>query len=293
MKTLQFIPAYGNMEEIQKITTLICECVNPLFVILFGHYAGMYLHSPKDGYEFLILTDDASDESMSKIYYYLNENYPVTDRKEKHLSMNLLPLGFVNSELNHNYFLSKISTQGLLLYDSGKNTLWKRNNFNCISARKEVEHISSTYLSLANQFLTDAKQHYSLKEYRSTAFNLYQAARLYLWIAVKVYYGYVPKSHNYIYSTYSLARHISGGLYELWDIADIGGKHALNCLNNFKNESRFKKEFNMTTEILTSFILKIQKLAEETTKICEFRMDLLGRINGKEYGEMRYIQQSP
>lgn len=73
-KTLQFIPAYRNVEEIEKITTLIRECTSPSFIILLGHYAGMNLYSVQEGYEFLILTEESSTIRSSEIYHYLNEH---------------------------------------------------------------------------------------------------------------------------------------------------------------------------------------------------------------------------
>lgn len=58
MKTIPMVPACQNMEELHKLTDLICECIHPQMVILFGYYAGMDFHNALKGYEMLVITEE-------------------------------------------------------------------------------------------------------------------------------------------------------------------------------------------------------------------------------------------
>ena len=58
MKTIPMVPACQNMEELHKLTDLICEYIHPQMVILFGYYAGMDFHNALKGYEMLVIMEE-------------------------------------------------------------------------------------------------------------------------------------------------------------------------------------------------------------------------------------------
>ena len=82
MKTIPFVPACQNMEEIQKLAVLITDFIHPEMIVLFGRYAGMPSYDIRGGYELLILTANQLAVGVKEVMGYLAMNFPEKDRKE-------------------------------------------------------------------------------------------------------------------------------------------------------------------------------------------------------------------
>ena len=87
MKTIPFVPACQNMEEIQKLAVLITDFIHPEMIVLFGRYAGMPSYDIRGGYELLILTANQLAVGVKEVMGYLAMNFPEKDRKEPYLSL--------------------------------------------------------------------------------------------------------------------------------------------------------------------------------------------------------------
>lgn len=278
MKTLQMVPACRNADELQRIVALIRECAPPAMVILFGHYAGMTLQSVYRGYELLVLFPQGIQVSGRQLLRYVNEHFPPEVRLEKDIFFYVFPIEQVSGAHHCNYFFQSISQEGYVLYDSGEYTLWRRNNFKCVRARQKAEADAMRYLELGQHFLTDAEQHLSKNERRATAFLLYQSARLFLSAVVWTYYGYEPQGENSLISNYTFARHCSGELSQLWDMASPQGKQSLHRLHSFNYRARFQRQFICPIEELAAYFQKISQLGEAAKTACEARIALLYQL---------------
>ena len=82
MKTIPFVPACQNMEEIQKLAVLITDFIHPEMIVLFGRYAGMPSYDIRGGYELLILTANQLAVGVKEVMGYLAMNFPEKDRKD-------------------------------------------------------------------------------------------------------------------------------------------------------------------------------------------------------------------
>ena len=71
MKTIPFVPACQNMEEIQKLAVLITDFIHPEMIVLFGRYAGMPSYDIRGGYELLILTANQLAVGVKEVMGYL------------------------------------------------------------------------------------------------------------------------------------------------------------------------------------------------------------------------------
>ena len=77
MKTIPMVPACQNMEELHKLTDLICEYIHPQMVILFGYYAGMDFHNALKGYEMLVIMEEKPTLTVRELVGYLKTHYNV------------------------------------------------------------------------------------------------------------------------------------------------------------------------------------------------------------------------
>ena len=96
MKTIPMVPACQNMEELHKLTDLICEYIHPQMVILFGYYAGMDFHNALKGYEMLVIMEEKPTLTVRELVGYLKTHYPLDNRKEKNLSLHIFTAEFIH-----------------------------------------------------------------------------------------------------------------------------------------------------------------------------------------------------
>ena len=118
MKTIPMVPACQNMEELHKLTDLICEYIHPQMVILFGYYAGMDFHNALKGYEMLVIMEEKPTLTVRELVGYLKTHYPLDNRKEKNLSLHIFTAEFIHHRTSLSYFFYAIRKEGILLYES-------------------------------------------------------------------------------------------------------------------------------------------------------------------------------
>ena len=118
MKTIPMVPACQNMEELHKLTDLICEYIHPQMVILFGYYAGMDFHNALKGYEILVIMEEKPTLTVRELVGYLKTHYPLDNRKEKNLSLHIFTAEFIHHRTSLSYFFYAIRKEGILLYES-------------------------------------------------------------------------------------------------------------------------------------------------------------------------------
>lgn len=104
MKTPLSMPDTDIVNELKKITGLICDLIDPAFVILFGEYAEMKFRNAVGGYELLVLTTKPAAVPTTGVNIYVNEQYPVEERIEKQLVIHIRSLERANHERHHNFF---------------------------------------------------------------------------------------------------------------------------------------------------------------------------------------------
>lgn len=278
MKTFQLIPAFRNVDELQKIVNLIRECIEPVKVILLGRYAGMELASALGGYELLVITRSRSKMGALGVQQYIDKRFLPKERTEKRLSIYLLPFDFVVGKHHSNYFLYTVSVQGYILYDDDAYSLWRRSGFKSAKALRAAQQDMDRCLGLGFQFLQDAESRNAANQCRMTAFLIYQTARQFLLAVALVVYGFEPHEENSLISDYSLARHASEELSGLWDLDDLQSRDVLNRLHSFNHASRFAHNFNYPPQKLAEYLDQLRCLALEAEKVCRARLNAIAVI---------------
>lgn len=276
MKTPLLISDTHVVEELQRITDLICECNNVAFVILFGSYAGMEYRSALGGYELLVLTTEEPLLGGSETCRYVEEHFPKEMRLEERLIIYVNSLQMANSEYHHSYFCYVVRNEGVLFYNCHNYKLWRKNSFNCLLAYQRAKADTEKYLSLGKLFLRDAVWHFVRKEYRIAATNIYLAASVLYYTVARVYYRYNTSEADNFHATYTLASHISPELANLWKVKDdMDHKYSFYYLYSLNYQSRFKSEFNCPPKVIRVHLEKVKLLAQIVEKECNKRVELL------------------
>ena len=158
MKTIPFVPACQNMEEIQKLAVLITDFIHPEMIVLFGRYAGMPSYDIRGGYELLILTANQPAVGVKEVMGYLAMNFPEKDRKEPYLSLHLLTVVFVHHHSSQSHFLYTIRKEGVLLYKNESCKLKDKVCYKPVRSYRQAEGYSDQCLALGRAFLQDARR---------------------------------------------------------------------------------------------------------------------------------------
>ena len=158
MKTIPFVPACQNMQEIQKLAVLITDFIHHEMIVLFGRYAGMPSYDIRGGYELLILTANQLAVGVKEVMGYLAMNFPEKDRKEPYLSLHLLTVVFVHHHSSQCHFLYTIRMEGVLLYKNESCKLKDKVCYKPVRSYRQAEGYSDQCLALGRAFLQDARR---------------------------------------------------------------------------------------------------------------------------------------
>ena len=273
MKTIPLIPACQNMEELQKLTNLICEYVHPQMIILFGYYAGMTIGNVLKGYELLILTQEKPSVSYRALLQYLELHFHVADRREKNLGVYLYPLEFVKYKSVQSYFLTTIRQEGLLLYKSENCKLNERIRYKPIKALQQAEKSYQLAFELGQAFLDNARHNLESGSCRLTAFHLYQSALQFIRAVNFVYYGFVLEERENLLIAFSRVRYCSTELMQLWEgDKELAAWRLFGRLQSFDYQARFKEQFRIQENLLNRYVKQLQLLETVTEHFCTQRL---------------------
>ena len=279
MKTIPFVPACQNMEEIQKLTVLITDFIHPEMIVLFGRYAGMPLYDIRGGYELLILTEDQPSVSVKELAGYLATHFPVQERKEPNIALHLLTVGFVHHRSSQSYFLYTIRKEGVLLYKNESCKLRDVVYYKPVRSYRQAEGYSDQCLALGRAFLQDARRQQQSGIPRLSAFYLSQAATQFLRAAAFVYYGFIPERKEDLLVTYLRTRYCSAGMAGLWEGEGWLSEWCLfGRLQSFSYKARYSYPFVVDSDLLAHCMDSVIKTEKVVGSFCADRLRFLAHL---------------
>lgn len=278
MKTPLLMPDNNIVNEIKRITGLICDLIDPAFVILFGEYADMKFQNAVGGYELLVLTTKPATVPTTGVNIYINEQFPIEERIEKRLVIHIRSLERANNERHYNYFYYIIRNEGILLYNCGLYKLWTKNKFDFEKALENVRHDSETFITLGESFYKDARSYLTAKAYRAAAVNIYNAACELFFTVARIHYGYAISENHKPMIAYNLARHVSKALFTLWNTKESSYIYSFDHLRNLNRQARFENKLNVEPELLTWHLEQMKQLIAAAKATCKQRVDILSEL---------------
>lgn len=276
MKIIPNLPACQNMDELERLTKLICSSVHPEVIILFGKYAGMSLANIQGGYEILVLTKDLPATTYRNVREYLEVHFPLSERIEKNLTIHLFSLDFVRrmSALSHFFFI--IRREGILLYKREGCAFKEHIKFKPSRVLRHVRDNSFLAWELGKEFSKDAQKYYEIGNYRMAAFNLYQTFAQFVRAVIFAYYGFVPESKETLQVAYSHIRYCSDELAHLWgDNKDYQYWYLLGHLQGYNYHARFSTGFKIDKALLGVYLEKSELFYQAATSYCKKNIRLL------------------
>lgn len=247
MKTFEMLPMHRNADELLKITELIKECVQPVSVILYGHYAETKFANITGGYELLVITEHTISLQIGDVYNYINQHYPKEKRTEKGLFIYLLSTGFMNSAREYNYFLNTILSEGVMLY-CAENFRINDQKLNLKKIITKTVYESTQNIELGNTLLQFASQSIANNAPHQAIFLLYQATRVFLTGIANVFCGFIPLERGNLYHIYSWIRFCQQELAEVWNFNNPLNKHSLKRMETFNEKARYNPDFRIYPE---------------------------------------------
>jgi HEPN domain-containing protein/predicted nucleotidyltransferase len=282
MKTsLDHLPEYRR-KEIEKALQIIVETVSPEKVVLYGSHAtgewaedryveGHILYDFESDYDILVITKPGD----------IRKDYEITDqivnRCRYRVPVNVIThdIDYVNEQLRKvQYFFSDIIKEGILLYDAGNIEFEKPKELSIEESKAIAETDFNKWFISANEFLIDAKNAYSRNSYKKSAFELHQATERMYNAIMLVYTGYKPKTHN-LDKLRTFTKEFSKELYEIFPKNTKEEEHLFDLLQKAYIDARYKDEYTINKNEVSTLLERIQTLQQITEAICTKKINSL------------------
>jgi len=284
-KSLAHLPEL-KAEELELIAFKIrslCEDVH--MVVLFGSYArgdwkdgpheqgrGRLIIHKRSDYDILVLTANEYTARDISLWDKAKEKLAESDLST-HVRIIARDVDFVNYKLRMGqYFFTEICEQGIILYDSGRFKLNKKQELNPAEAKQHAQaHFDEPFTS-AKEFYGYYETGMKKDQYKSAAFMLHQAAEFASKTVLLVFGSECPQEHHLdvlgdLAADYCpelkgiIPRETDEQkeLFELLDYAYIG--------------ARYDMHYKITKQQLEYLAPCVKKLHEVTERICKEKID--------------------
>ena len=265
-----------------KIRSL-CEDVQ--MVILFGSYArgdwkngpheqgrGRLLIHKRSDYDILVLTAEEYTARDISLWDKVKEKLAQSNLST-HVRIIARDIDFVNFKLQQGqYFFTEICEQGIVLYDSGRFKLNKKQELDPAQAKQHAQANFDEAFTSAKEFYVDFDNAFQRGSYKKAAFELNQAVEFSYKTVLLVFGNECPQEHHldilgdaaadYCPELKSIIPRETEGqkeLFELLDYAYIG--------------ARYDRHYKITKEQLEQLAPCVKKLHEVTERICKEKIE--------------------
>jgi HEPN domain-containing protein/predicted nucleotidyltransferase len=273
--SLEHLPEQ-KQKQIEEITEIIVKSVGPEKVILFGsHATGRWVeHRYTEGgityeyisdYDILVITKSGEQR----------KDYEVQDLIENRcvyktpVTVITHDIDFINKMLiEGQYFFADIEKEGILLYDAGNTPLAERKPLSPAEAKVIAQKYFEQWYGGAKGFLKGAGFYLQEREYKLSAFELHQATERTYNAIILVQTGYKPKTHN-LDKLKRYSKRFSQELEGIFPDNTPQEKHLFDLLKRGYVDTRYKDNYEITTEELTQLIERVTQLQAIAERLCQ------------------------
>lgn len=268
----------SKRDQILEIVSIIKEVVAPEKIILFGSYAkGKYVehrYTGKDGifyeyisdYDFLVVTRDNNIKEY-ELEDIVNSR---TQHFKQPINLQIHEIDYINEGLEFGqYFFTDIVNEGVLLYDTDIVHFAEPRELTPAEEKEIAQRYFDLWFPGAVAFLRGVQFFLSEGEYKIGVFNLHQATESFYYVTLLVFTGYKPKTHN-LYKLRKQAKHLSEELFLLFPIeTSKEEKNLFDLLKRGYVDARYKADYIITKEELTTLIERVQQIRAIVEQICK------------------------
>ena len=277
MKTLQVSLKDKNRTDLMRIVSIICEYMSPDMIILFGKYADGIMRSKIGGYELLVVTEKTVNVNLFALYVYIDNKYPSCSRNESLLSIHILPVDYINTNISTNYFLYMIREEGVVLYSHNDTALRIKGKLKSSTVYKKAKMNCERCMSFGNTVLKCAERSVNDNELRLAAMLLPLAAEQFMLALRLVCYGYVgPK--GILPHAFLMSRHCSENLAKEFDFRQSDNHNMFNRLQILMVAPRYHNAIPVKKSEIVRYIDRIRLLKEICGTSCEDYINMYDKL---------------
>lgn len=278
--SLAHLPEH-NQREILRIVEIIKEVANPEKIILFGSYAKgtftEHTYTGRDGiryeyvsdYDLLVVTKEAKEKS-----YELEDK--VVNRSRMYRSavnMEIHDIDYINEGLEvGQYFFTDILKEGIVLHDNGTVQFSEPRKLTPSEEKEIARQYFEKWHPKGNSFLK-LISHIEDDQLNDGAFLSHQVAESFYYTILLVFTGYKPKTHN-LGKLRKQAKELSEELYLLFPAeSNKKEKHIFDLLKRGYVDARYRDDYFITREELTTLIDRLNEMRDVVERICKDKID--------------------
>lgn len=285
MKTsLSHLPE-NKQYEIQRIAEIIRDVVNPEMIILFGSHAkGGWVedrYTDKHGtlyeyisdYDLLVVTKANPEKTYAQEAKIMDR----VDRYKPPVNLEIHEISYVNEGLEQGeYFFVDIVSEGIVLYDKGNVQFATPKELTEAEKKIKAQRYFDTWFPQAGIFLKSSKYHKSEGSLKTAAFELHQSTESLYYAVLLVFTDYKPKTHN-LWKLRKKSKPYSKELFEVFRAeTDRKEKHLFDLLKRGYVDARYRSDYVITEEELTTLIERVGIMIPIAEKLCRDKIASFG-----------------
>lgn len=267
--------------ELARIVSIIRDSAPQAeLIILFGSYArgdwkdgpheqgrGRLIIHKRSDYDILVLCANEYTARDISLWDKVKEKLAESDLST-HVRIIARDADFVNYKLRMGqYFFTEICEQGIILYDSAKFKLEKKQELDLTEAKQHAQEYLDDIFHKAKSFYLQYESALNIPDYKVAAFDLHQAAEHASKAVLLIFGGECPQEHHLdilgdlaadycpeLKGTIPRGTDEEKELFELLDYAYIG--------------ARYDMHYKITKKQLEQLSPCVKKLHKVTERVC-------------------------
>ena len=282
---ITFLPE-RKQRDLHELVALIREEIRDVvMIILYGSYAkntyvelderhdfGVRTYYMSD-YDLLVVTQRRLGVREATVNARIKERF-LDGKGEFQTYPQLINESF--TKLNHalsegRYFYVEIVNQGILLYNSAKDSLVTPRKLNYAEIMRMAQEYYKSKFSRALFFLDDAKTNIEKARYTHSSFYLHQAAEYFIKTIPLVYSLYGYKEHD-LHFLCERSKPFTTELANVFPCDCEEEKRLFELLRAAYIEARYNDKFVVTKADIDALLPKIELLRDVVERVCNERL---------------------
>jgi HEPN domain-containing protein/predicted nucleotidyltransferase len=281
MKTSLLHLPHKKQFEINLITDVIKEVVDPELIVLFGSHAkGTYVEDRYvsngityeyiSDYDFLVVTK----ESLEKTYSLESQIVAKVDRLKPPVNLEIHSIDYINKGLEWGeYFWVDIVKEGIILFDKGTVQFAEPKELTAAEKKEKAQRYFNTWFPQASAFLDGSKFHYQNGSIKIATFELHQATESLYYAFLLVFTDYKPKTHN-LWKLRKKAKPYSKELFHLFPTeTDKNEERLFELLKQGYIDARYREDFTISESDLNTLAERVTLMIPIVERMCKEKFD--------------------
>ncbi len=262
-------------QQLQTITRIIRQAVEPEKILLYGPYAANSgVPDSLSSYHIMVITRRRESRHATQVQDTVENSCRILTP----ITVWVNDIDFVNDQRSKGqFFFTFLDHEAILLYDAGIVALAAAAPPDWASIRETAQKDFEVWTHRAQAFFESAAFSRSRRENPTAAFLLHQAAEQAYHAILLVFIGYKPATHN-LDKLRRYTERFSVELAALFPRDQPGELHLFKLLLHAYLNARYESDYHLETDDLDLLTGRVRELLSITRRICRNRLILLDKI---------------